>query len=179
MQYSVAPGSEGQSADRRHLIDWKHPTARATREVLMPLRQLYSNDDVFNFACNAYLQHVDHTGKKWWVMERKSTFNKTLSGEPHFFKTESYTTREVLDLFIYGCNEVHRQSNDNTEERFKEAVQKYGPPHIFMVFGFASRELLRCAFDCYDVIKQDFDHWIASEGVAGSDRLFLDDLHNS
>src|SRR5208282_5920244 len=100
-----------------------------------PLRQLYAADDAYNFACNAYLQHCDHVGKKMWIKERKAAFNKTRSSQPHLIKIDSYTVQEILDLFIYGCGEVHRRSDDNAEEQLKDAVNKYGAPHVYMAFG--------------------------------------------
>jgi hypothetical protein len=176
IEYALQTPDPGVTLQANELLNWKHPSTRATREILLPVRQLYSNDDAFNFACNAYLQHVDHAGKQFWVKERKSMFNETRSTEPFVFQIENHTTQEVLDLLIYGCGEVHRQSDDNTEERLKQALTKYGQPHIFVTFGFAVRGLIQYAFEVYPVIKQDFDHWIATEGIAGPDRVGLDEL---
>jgi hypothetical protein len=159
------------------LINWKHPRVGALREVLLSLRQLYSEDDVFNFACNDYRQHVAHDGKRFWVKDRKTLFNKVLSEPPGMMKIEGYSVREILDLVMYGSNEVHRESERNLEQPFKDAVTKYGEHHVYMSFAGAGRDLLGLAIQCYHVIKQDFDHWLTLEGVAGPDRLGLDDLH--
>jgi hypothetical protein len=166
----------GGDAKTQKVIGFRQPPAKATREVLLSLRQLYSNDDVFNFACNHYMQHVDHDGKRLWVKDRKTVFNAALTGEPFIFKIDGYTLRDVLDLFMYGCGEVHRRSADGIEEKFRNAIEKLGKEHVMMSFGTSIQALLVPAIQTYEVVSQDFTYWTQTQGAAGPNRLNLDDL---
>src|SRR5262249_45269282 len=58
--------------------------------VLLPIRQLYSEDEVFNNACNSYLRHVQDERKRWWLEETKREFNAYLKSMPRPYAIENY-----------------------------------------------------------------------------------------
>jgi hypothetical protein len=162
--------------DIKRIISFEHPDAEATRAVLLPIRQLYSEDEAFNHACNRYLRHVADGRKHAWVKERKDGFNRSRDSEPFQFKVWSLSTRQVLDLFMYGSGLVHRKADKGQETELSRAVSEYGREHVVMAFNLCCRDLCQYAFDMYHVIRQDFQNWISTERCVGPDKVFAHDL---
>lgn len=162
--------------DIKKIINFERPNAEATAAVVLPIRQLYSEDEAFNHACNWYLRHVADGRKHDWVNERKDGFNRCRESEPFPFNAWNRTTREVVDLFIYGTGLVHRKADKDREAELREAASEYGREQVVIVFNVCCRNLCRYAFDVYHVIRQDFQHWITADGCVGPDKVFVQDL---
>lgn len=166
----------GTLDDIQQILSLDAPDHEAAKGVVLPIRQLYSSDDVLNIACNVHLRHVGDERKRWWVQERKAAFNRHRRNPPHLSRLGECSTQEIIETVIYGSGIVHRRSKANSEEDLRVLVSKHGRECVVMGFNCACRDLCHFAFDIYHVVKQDFEHWITNEGCAGPDTFTLDEL---
>jgi hypothetical protein len=148
--------------------------------ILLPIRQLYASDNGFNHACNAYLRHVSDDRKRWWIEETKKNFNRYLDSVPPQFAIEGYTVRQLLDLVMYGAGLVHyAKSGPQTIQNFKEAVTRNKREFVIFNFVKCCRELYGYANHTYFVLRQDYEHWLSTEGCQPPDLVFLKGLFSS
>lgn len=155
----------GEKGIPKQIISFDCPDSQATSSVLLAIRQLYANDEVFNHACNAYLQHVGDERKKIWVKNSKKKFNKFRDSEiEHPFSIFNFSAKQLLDHFIYGTGSIHRNPKREHQEALEIARGIYGTEYVAMAFNSCCRYLLSYALDVYYIIKQDFDHWV-KEGL--------------
>lgn len=166
----------GSLDDIEEILSFDAPDRESIKGVILGIRQLYSSDNVFNIACGTYLRHVADDLKKLWVKERKDSFNRCRENPPHLLRLSQLTTREILDVFIYGSDMMHPRSKKNAEQELKNLLKKFGRERVVMAFNRACLDLCRCAFHVYPVVKQDFAHWVRNEDCAGPGRVSLDDL---
>jgi hypothetical protein len=158
------------------VLELVHPGPEATTRVCLWIRQLYSRDKALERACQAYAEHVDDERKRWWVQDRVEGFKKFLDRKPGFFALPAWTARRLLDVFIYGLGLPHPRSKKKVEEQLAELVATHGRERVVMAFNCCCRELCQYAFDLHPVIKQDFDHWVKTEGCVGADWPRIEDL---
>jgi hypothetical protein len=166
----------GTFGDIQQILSFDEPDREAVKAVVLPIRQLYSSDDILNIACKVYLRHVADERKRWWVQERKDAFNRHRDSPPHLSRLGEYSTQKIIETVIYGLGIVHRRSKANSEEDLRILMNKHRRECVVMAFNCACRDFCRFAFDIYLVVKQDFEHWIRNEGCAGPNRITLDDV---
>ncbi|MCH8047375.1 MAG: hypothetical protein IID44_27050 [Planctomycetes bacterium] len=170
-------GSLSISFQGSGITGFKHPGRDSTHDILFFVRQLLSEcDDVLNSACNAYLAHVDHMGKSWWVMATQSTFNNTRKSTVFPNLLDPYTVEEVIDMVTYGTGVTHRKSRAKWEEKFPHILREHGRERVVFAFQAACRHLLSDAFRLAPVIEQDYRHWIDDQDCSTPDRVTFSEL---
>ncbi len=148
--------------------------------ILLPIRQLYANDNALNNACNVYLRHIGDERKRRWVKETKKEFNAFLERVPQPHTIEGYTVRKLVDLVMYGAGLVHYdQSNRQAKQDFKDAVTRHHREWVIFLFIMHCQELYSYANRLYFVLRQDYEHWLATEGCQPPDLVFMRGLFES
>lgn len=171
---------EGMSTTPKDVKEFRCPNLGQVYSVLLPIRQLYASDHVFNRAIKGYLRHASDERKRWWIEGTKRKFNALLGSIPQPATIENHTVQKLLDIVIYGAGLVHFHETDlETKGNFNAAVTKYPREWLTFVFLSCCYQLYHCANAAYHVIRQDFDHWITNEGCAPPDLVFMRALFSS
>jgi hypothetical protein len=147
--------------------------------VLAWFRQLYSSDDLFCHAANVYLRYAAHEGKRAWLDHVRSDFNRLRDAPPSLNRLTEHSRRELIDLIAYGARVLHRKSKSDAEQVLQQLIARHGDAEVAMAANTAMRDLLGQASLAYHVIKQDFDHWVATGIVPRPTLTDLDDLMRS
>jgi hypothetical protein len=160
------------------------PLPESAFGVLVLFRQLCSfdsKDNLFNRATGAYLRHVDHPGKTWWVKSERTTFNTVLQRKPPVpFTDLTCSVKDVMDAFLYGARLMHSRPRDaSTTQRLRDILSKTPREHLVMAYHSGMKFLLTHALTVYPVIKQDFLHWTAEVGLAKPDLIDIAHLLSS
>lgn len=161
------------------------PRVESTCSILLFFRQLYSTKDkLFENACEYYIEHASNDLKIAWVKERKNAFYALLNNAPFPFQITEYSTKEFIDVFLYGSGLIHPIGNNlRAQNKLKGLIKKYGKEKVAFTIHSCFRQLLGYAIDIYHVIKQDFDYWVKKKGYSGPHvvdvyELFRSDLNN-
>jgi len=157
-----------------------HPDAEMTTTALTYVRQmLLKRDDVFNHACDAYVNHIKHEGRRAWVADIHGSFNAYLESDcSHGTQVmlTGLTARQAIDIFTYGSGLFHRQSNEDCESKLADLIAKHGRERLVFAFNSTCRSLLQYIFFVAPVMWQDVAHWVRDEGCVGPDRPRISDL---
>jgi hypothetical protein len=149
--------------------------------VLLPIRQLYSEDNAFNHACNVYLKHAEDRRKLAWVKEEKRAFDGMLKSNgwgPH--RIDAYTVQDLLNLVMYGAGLVHyAKSDQQTQQNFKDVLARHPREWVVWNFIWYCRQVYDYAARVYFVLRQDHEHWTANEGCSSPDLVFMRRLFES
>ncbi len=162
--------------DGKGIIRSAFPSVESALGILALLRQMYSSDpkdDLFNRACGTYLRHVDHQGKQKWVIAEKNSFNRLLSNPPGLTGADMpCTTKEVLDMFLYGAGLMHSRGKDSSDQqRLRRMLETCPREKLVMAFHSGMKYLFGHALTVYPVIKQDFVHWINTCGLTAPNSI--------
>lgn len=147
-------------------LRFQHPDREAMASICVWIRQLWSSDKAFDAGCNAYIRHVADERKALWVRERKTAFNRYLERQPESVDLSGYSAREVLETVIYGSGVIHTRSASAQEEDLRRLLAEHGGVRVTAAFYGCCMEICTYALDVYPVIKQDFEHWVRTEGCA-------------
>ena len=167
--------------DGRGIVHSAFPSVESALGILLLLRQLYSSDpkdDLLNRACGAYLRHADHLGKSGWVRAEKDGFNEHLKRPPPLPGMDvSCSTRELLDVFLYGAGLVHSRGKDGRKQEGLHAMLRSSPREkLVMAFHASMKCLFSHALKLYPVMKQDFLHWVNALGLRSADAIDIGKL---
>ena len=168
-------------AARQEIISSAFPSVESALGILLLFRQLYSSDpkdDLFNRACGVYLRYVDHEGKAEWIKAEKGSFNRLLTSSADMPGADApCSTKEVLDVFLYGAGLVHSRGKDRSDQQRLHEILKRSPAEkLVMAFHCGMKYLLGHALSAYPVIKQDFVHWVEVLGLRGPELIDIGKL---
>lgn len=173
LQFTL-PGQSGK------VPNFQCPSLSHVYSVLLPIRQLYGDDQTFNKTIKLYLNHVQDDRKRWWIEETKKSFNSFLRSKQGHFAIDNYTVQQLLDLVLYGAGLVHYSRTPiETRVHFKEAIRKHSRERVIFVFLSNCRLLFNYAVQTYQVIAQDFHSWTTLRQCCKPDLLFVDSLFAS
>ncbi len=162
------------------VVQVAHANAEMTTTALTYIRQLLlKRDDVLNHACEAYVEHISHDGRRFWVSDIHQSFNACLESDCRYGPQSilsGYTTRQVIDIFTYGSGLFHRESNHDCEAELANLIAQHGRERLIIAFNSACRDLIQYGFFIAPVMWQDVVHWVRSEGCLGPDRPQITDL---
>jgi hypothetical protein len=169
------PGGESSG-----ISSFQCPNLGHTYSILSPIRQLYASDEAFNRTCNTYMRHVSDDRKLAWIKERKKMFNRYLDSIPSPFSVSGLKVRELLDLLIYGAGLVHyAETPERVRQDFKRVMTENPREKVVFAFVMSCREIYSHANSVYHVFRQDYQHWIQTEGIASPDMIYLVSLFRS
>jgi hypothetical protein len=167
-------GKNGEHA----VTEFKCPTVYVLNSVLVLLRQLFSDDDLFGRAVSVYAGHCSDDRKRIWVLERKAIFDRTLGLEPFPRFVDGISSRELIGLFLYGFGLIH-WGDDKRDRRkqiqFRDLIRQHGKERVVTVFQASLKYLTAYARDIAIPINQDLKHWI-KQGHSGPDRVSIKEL---
>jgi hypothetical protein len=170
----------GHTGSPQSVNSFECPDLGQMYAVLLPIRQLYAEDDAFNRACKVYLTHVQDERKHAWVKEMKRTFNKHLDSSSGPLTVQNHTVRQLLDLVMYGAGLVHySKSARESVENFKQALENQPRERLAFAFIASCRFLYGFANNVHVVLRQDYEHWLSNLGCQQPDLVFLRDLFAS
>jgi hypothetical protein len=163
----VSPGAKGTS-------QVVLPMREDCMAVILPVRQLYSNDasdDLFNRCCKIHARHcpTSHPMHQW-VEQYKKRFNACLEA-PVGFPLNGCTlpARRYLDAFAYGAKVVHVTSKTSTPpEDWDYLLRTFPKGMVIMGYHYILRTLLHSVSMAATVLWQSVGHWISECGWAGS-----------
>jgi len=168
------------SGDSRNINSFECPNLSQLYAILLPFRQLYSNDDALNHACKVYLRHTADERKRDWVKANKNAFNGFLDSAPKPHNIEQYSVRQLLDLVMYGAGLIHySQSERQTKQDFKDILAKHPRERVIFTLIWYCHQLYGYANRLYFVLRQDHHHWLTVEGCAPPDLVFMHQLFES
>jgi len=148
--------------------------------VLLPIRQLYSSDEVFNRVCKLYLRHTSDQRKRTWVTWNKKCFNDYLESSRWVPSVGIKNVRHLLDTVMYGAGLVHySKTPPNTRQEFRDLIARGSREQIIFDFVTSCHFLYGYANHAFFVFRQDFDHWIQEEGCARPDVVCVHELFRS
>jgi hypothetical protein len=153
------------------------PSIEKTCSILLLFRQFLFGeyDKLFKKACDHYIEHTSSDSKAVWVRERKIAFTSLLDKPPFVFQVTEFSTRQFIDIFLYGSGLIHPIDNEKLNE-LKNLIAKYGKDEVAFTIHSCFRQVLGYAIDIYHVIKQDFDYWVKEKGYIGPDIVDVYDL---
>ena len=161
---------------------FKNPGSDSNIAALTLIRQfMLPRDKVFDHALTTYRKFCDDGVKVMFVELEHQQFDSLLStnlhvyehhGDPHL---RQLTTKQLIDLVVYGSGFFHRESNSNLEKPFSELLANCSRENVLFAFHSVCRSLIGHVFRAYPVIKQDFESWIAN-GHAIPSRAGIQDL---
>jgi hypothetical protein len=155
-------------------------TSAQVYSILLPIRQLYSEDEAYNYACKQYLRYASDDRKRWWIEQTKKMFNRYLNSVPAPLAIDAYRVRDLLDLVSYGAGLVHYGKSDaQTKQNFKDVLSRHCREWVIFNFLTYCRELYGYANRIYFVLRQDYENWISAEGCQPPDLVFLKRLFAS
>ncbi len=156
------------------------PTLGDMYSILLPIRQLYASDDAFNRSCNTYMRHVGDDRKFAWVRERKRIFNRYLDARPSPISVSGLKVRELLALLMYGAGLVHySETPEQVRKNFKKVMTENARERVVFAFVWSCRQIYSYANNVYHVLRQDYEHWMQTEGIASPDLIYLVGLFRS
>ena len=156
------------------------PNLGYTYSILLPIRQLYAADEAFNRSCNTYMRHVGDDRKLAWIKERKKTFNGYLDSIPGPFSISGLKVRELLNLIMYGAGLVHyAETPESVRQDFKRVMTENPREKVVFAFVMSCREIYSHANNAYHVFRQDYEHWMQTEGISSPDLIYLVGLFRS
>jgi len=146
--------------------------------VILPFRQMYSNNDndnLFNKVCNLYKRHCpkDHPTYNW-VGDYQKDFNNTLNGFPNFpIQNCGINNRRYLNAFAYGAKVVHVKSNEKEPVHdFEYLLENFQQEMVIMQYHVILRNLMSTMSMVVDVLQKNVGHWINNLGWSGWDDKF-------
>jgi hypothetical protein len=157
------------------------PSVENTCSVLVFFRQIYSSKDkLFENACRFYIEHSDNVLKTGWITERMNVFNELLKRPPFPFNITEYSTKEFIDVFLYGSGLIHPiRGNLKPQNKLRDLINKYGKEKVAFTIHSCFRQLLGYSIDIYHVIKRDFGYWINEKGLTSPNIIDVYDLFKS
>lgn len=159
--YHSPPALTVRARNNETQIDSAFPDAFETQEVLLALRQLYASDKLFNKAVKSYMRICGNAKKVTWMQQIKTEFDKYLNGTGTFVNAPGITVRELLDTFLYGSRIAHSLEREH-QAKLESLIAAHGRSQIVMAVHASFRQLLNHAICVFPVIKQDYNHWLAS-----------------
>ena len=156
------------------------PNLGQTYSILLPIRQLYASDEAFNRSCNTYMRHVGDDRKLGWIKERKKIFNSYLDSIPGPFSISGLKVQELLNLVMYGAGLAHySETPEHVRQDFKRVMTENPREKVVFAFVMSCREIYSHANCIYHVFRQDYEHWMQTEGIASPDLIYLVGLFRS
>jgi hypothetical protein len=158
------------------IIGHESPNVLLLNSVLAFVRQLVAkNDDLFNTAVAAYLEHASDDGKKMWVTQEQRWFRQTLDKPPFTLRQKlTMTGRKLLDLYFYPFGLLHVPKPSQVKE-FREAIQRHRHQWLNVGLHSTMQQLVSHAHNVSIVVKQDLAGWI-KDGHAAPDRINITDV---
>lgn len=77
---------------------------------------------------------------------------------------------------MYGAGLLHATSNDGSEAKLAEVLRTHGRYRVVMAFNQCLWDILSSSISVYHVLRQEFEHWIGSCGLAGPTRIEIPSL---
>lgn len=154
--------------------------------VILPFRQMYSNDNkdnLFNKSCNLYKRHCPKGYPTYdWINDYQKDFNNTLNGTTNFpIRNCGINNRRYLNAFAYGAKVIHVKSNEiEPVDDFKYLLARFRQEMIIMQYHVILHDLLRTMYMVVDVLQKNVGHWINNLGWSGwSDKLSGSEIFNN
>lgn len=153
------------------------PVKEDCRAIILPFRQLYSQDgmdDLYNRCCKVHKRHCPpgHPMSAW-VEHYKRRFNGFLNEPPTFPRVKcSVTARQYLDAVAYGTGMIHA-SNRKESPVVDLTSLLDANPRGFVVIGYHSilQTLLGYVSMTIPVIQKNVFHWENDLGWASAGRM--------
>jgi len=141
------------------------PVEEDCRAIILPFRQLYSQDgmdDLYNRCCKLHKRHCPPTHvMNAWVVHYKRRFNGFLDEPPTLPQIKcSATARQYLDAFGYGAGMIHASSKKDTPAVTLSKLLEANPRElVVMGYHYILRTLLGCVSMTLPVIQKNVFHW--------------------
>ena len=146
--------------------------------VILPFRQMYSNDqkdNLFNKVCNIYKRHCPKEHPTYnWVSDYQKDFNNMLNGSIDFpIHNCKINNRRYLNAFAYGAKVVHVESKEKEPVHdFKCVLENFQQEMVIMQYHVILRNLMSTMAMVVDVLQKNIGHWINDLGWSGwADKL--------
>jgi len=158
------------------LLEADFPGDEETMSILAYFRQLHASDKLLARACEAYLAHAGDARKRWWVNERKQTFESLVDSPPAPYRNIGKSRREVVRMFMYGAGLLHSSSQHGDDVALDSLIAQHGKQEVVMIFNSCLMDFYRIAATLHPVIQQDYEHWINDSGFDPPSRTAMSDL---
>jgi hypothetical protein len=142
------------------------PNDEQTVAVLGYFRQLHAGDKLLLKACDTYIVHCGDDRKACWIRERRQAFAAMVDAKPTLFEV-GHTRREIVQMFMYGARLLHASSNHGDEDALAQLIASRGRYNAVSIFNHCLWDFLMIAAPVCEVIRQDYDSWIADHGLQG------------
>ncbi|WP_145360084.1 hypothetical protein [Alienimonas californiensis] len=152
------------------------PTDHQSQAVLAYFRQLHAKDKLFAKACETYLEHVGDQRKRVWVHHEKEQFVALVDSPPAPYDAGGATRRQVLQMYMYGAGLLHSSADYGDDKRLSQLIEERGHAYALTVLNSCLMDFLRCAAKVYPVIRQDYEHWVSTQGLTPPTRQSIKDL---
>ena len=71
---------------------------------------------------------------------------------------------------MYGAGLLHSNSSFGDDRKLADLIKAHGRHNAIVVFNHCLWDFLRIAAQVYNVIRQDYEGWIADHGLEGPGR---------
>jgi hypothetical protein len=153
--------------------------------VILPFRQMYSNNDrdnLFNKVCNIHKRHCPNEHPTYfWVNDYQKDFNNTLNSHPNFpIQNCKINCQRYLNAFAYGAKVVHVKNNEEEPVHdLKYLLDNFQQEMVIMQYHVILRNLMRTMSMVVDVLKKNVGHWINNlRWSSGVDKLSGSEIFN-
>lgn len=79
-------------------------------------------------------------------------------------------------MFMYGAGMLHSSSNHGDDQLLQAFIRQHGQHEAVMIFNSCLMDFYRVAATIHPVIRQDYDHWLAVDGLAPPERIDIPNL---
>ena len=162
--------------EESQLLEAGFPDDEDTMSVLAYFRQLHAGDKLVSKACDTYVAHAGDGTKQRWVNERKQSFGSLIDSPPVTYDTKEKTRRQIIQMFMYGAGLLHSSSKNGEDAALDTFILQHGKHEAVMIFNLCLMDFFRVAATIHPVIRQDYHHWVNTDGLAAAARLTIPNL---
>lgn len=164
-------------AEESRLLEAEFPDDKDTMAVLAYFRQLHAKDKLVKKACDAYVAHAGDSRKRWWINERKQTFESLIKSSPAMPSGTNEKTRcQIIRMFMYGAGLLHSSSSRGDDAALDAFILQQGKHEAVMIFNLCLMDFFRIAATIHPVIHQDYQHWVNTDGLEAATRYKIPNL---
>ena len=141
--------------------------------IILPFRQLYSNNDtdnLFNKVCNVFKRHCPKDHQSFlWIEQYQKDFNLLLEEAPSFpLHNCEINRRRYLNAFAYGAKVVHvKGSNSEPSKDFEYLCNNFRLDEIVMQYHLILNDLMNKFAMVVDLLRKNFGYWVNDLGWKG------------
>jgi hypothetical protein len=160
------------------LVGQCFPELSLVRSVAPLLRQLYSTssaDNLLQRTHRMYAQFCSDEGKRIWLDYDLQQYTRFLASPPFLMQECGKSTRELLDMIMYGTKLMHATSYMNAESDLQDFFDTHTPQKAKFELHQALKGLANHSVGLFHVVRQDFEHWLKDTSIAKPTAILLGD----